>query len=118
MASPLKYPAAGVDKCSVNREHPVQRIVLPSGKSIDIVRVDDRPAAPAQEGLHICRNCESELVQPVDWHAAEDDHWEITLRCPNCSWSICAVYTHEQIIALEEQMDLGVESIVRDLRRS
>jgi hypothetical protein len=101
----------------MNRDHSVRRIVLPSGKSIEVVRFDGRTEAPAHEGLHLCQDCESELVQPVDWQATTNDRWELTLYCPNCDWSCCGIYSHEQVEGLEEQLDLGVEAIVRDLKR-
>lgn len=101
----------------MNRDHSVRRIVLPSGKSIEVVRFDGRREAPARDGLHICQECESELVQPVEWRATDEDHWELTLFCPNCDSSCRGIYSHEQLEALEEQLDLGVEAIIRDLHR-
>jgi hypothetical protein len=101
----------------MNRDHSVRRIVLPSGKSIEVVRFDGRPETPTRDGLHVCQDCESELVQPVEWQATTDDHWELTLFCPNCDWSCRGVYSHAQLEGLEEQLDLGVEAIVRDLQR-
>jgi hypothetical protein len=101
----------------MNRDHSVRRIVLPSGKSIDVVRFDGSQEAPAREGLHVCQDCESELVQPMEWRATSDDRWELTLHCPNCDWSSRGVYGHTQVEQLEEQLDLGVEAIVRDLKR-
>jgi hypothetical protein len=101
----------------MNRDHSVRRIVLPSGKSIEVVRFDGRAQTPAQGGLHICQDCESELVQPVEWRAGEDDHWDLTLYCPNCDWSCRGLYSHAQVEGLEEQLDLGVEAIMRDLKR-
>ena len=101
----------------MNPNHSVRRIVLPSGKSIEVVRFDERQEAPARDGLHICQECESELIQPVEWHATSDDHWELTLYCPNCDWSCRGIYSHQQLEGLEEQLDLGVEAIIRDLHR-
>lgn len=101
----------------MNQDHSVRRITLPSGKSIEVVRFDGREEAPARGGLHICRNCNSELVQPVDWHATSDDRWQLTLYCPNCDWTCRGIYGQDQLEQLEEQLDLGVEAIMRDLKR-
>jgi hypothetical protein len=101
----------------MNRDHSVRRIVLPSGKSIEVVRFDGRSEAPARDGLHVCQECESELVQPVEWHATTDDCWDLMLFCPNCDWNCRGVYSHEQVERLEELLDLGVEAIVLDLQR-
>jgi hypothetical protein len=101
----------------MSRDHSVRRIVLPSGKSIEVVRFDDRHEPPARGGLHVCQDCESELVQPLEWRATTDDSWELMLYCPNCDWSCRGIYSHAQIEGLEEHLDLGVEAIVRDLQR-
>ena len=101
----------------MNRDHSVRRIVLPSGKSIEVVRFDGRTETPARDGLHLCQDCESELVQPLEWRATTDDRWELTLHCPNCDWNCRGIYSHEELEGLEEQLDLGVEAIVRDLQR-
>lgn len=101
----------------MDRNHVVRRIMLPSGKTIEVVRFDGLADASAGEELHVCLDCESELVQPLEWRATEDDRWDLTLHCPNCDWSRRGIYSHAQVDALEEQLDLGVESIVEDLQR-
>jgi hypothetical protein len=101
----------------MNRDHSVRRILLPSGKAIEVVRFDGHPEAPARDALHICQDCRSELVQPVEWRSTSDDRWELTLYCPNCDWTCRGVYDHEQVEQLEERLDDGVEAIVRDLKR-
>jgi hypothetical protein len=101
----------------MSREHSVRRIVLPSGKAIEVVRFDGDRDAPSRDGLHICEDCKSELVQPVEWRATSEDRWELTLYCPNCDWSCRGLYEQEQIEQLEEHLDDGVEAIMRDLKR-
>jgi hypothetical protein len=97
--------------------HSVRRIVLPSGRSIEVVRFDDEAAQPATGGLHECPSCDSQLVQPVDWDATDDERWELTLHCPNCDWSCRGMYGKEHLAQLEEQLDLGMDAIVADLQR-
>jgi hypothetical protein len=55
-------------------KHTVRKIVLPSGKTIEVVRLDEE-AAPTTSGLHICPDCRSELVQPVAWSESSGDCW-------------------------------------------
>jgi hypothetical protein len=98
-------------------QHSVRRILLPSGKAIEVVRFEQRQTGGAQTGLHMCPACGSELVQPVQWQPAVDGCWELTLHCPNCSWRRDGVYTQGEVDHLEEQLDLGVEALVRDLQR-
>ena len=93
----------------------LRRIVLPSGRAIDIVRSAPKPA-PA-EGLHICPECASNLVQPLEWGEAGRGSWELTLQCPNCHWVDEGVYDREQINAFEDQLDDGLADMLSDLRR-
>jgi hypothetical protein len=112
--------------------HYVRRVVLPSGKTIEVVYFEEHPAvtgtadapamAPAIEpstdsDLHVCGSCNSELVYPLDWEEAGETHWEVTLRCPNCEW--CGTGTFEQCIveSFDEELDRGTEALVGDLRR-
>ncbi len=52
-----------------NHSHSVRRIVLPSGRSIEVVRFTE-PEDPGHNGLHVCPLCSSPLVQPVSWSEA------------------------------------------------
>jgi hypothetical protein len=99
-----------------NRDrHSVRRIVLPSGRSIEVVRFEADDAT--RRGLHICPACDSELVQPVCWSETEDHRWELTLECPNCGWLEDGVYQREQIDRLEEKLDDGLAEMLADLKR-
>jgi hypothetical protein len=93
----------------------VRRIVLPSGRSIEVVRFDEtrQPARP----LHLCPSCESNLVQPVDWSERPESQWELTLECPNCAWTESGVFDRAQIETLEDQLDEWLAAMIEDLRR-
>jgi hypothetical protein len=96
-------------------DHSVRRIVLPSGRSIEVVRFHETEQRPP--GLHICPNCMSELVQPVAWSEASANRWELTLECPNCWWTVDGIYNREQIHELEERLDGGLTDMLVDLKR-
>ena len=115
-----------------NTNHHVRRVVLPSGKTIEVVYFEEHPAvagataapakpAPAVEtgacDLHVCGSCNSELVYPVDWEESGATHWEVTLRCPNCEWCGTGVYEQNVVEAFDEELDRGTEALVGDLRR-
>ena len=93
----------------------VRRIVLPSGRSIEVVRFNDQNHV--QHGLHVCPDCASELVQPIDWSEAPDDCWNLALNCPNCDWYTEGLYTADQVRELEDQLDKGLADMLRDLQR-
>ena len=94
--------------------HSVRRIVLPSGRSIEVVRfyLDD-----GSDGLHVCPECASHLVQPLDWNEAPQGFWELILHCPNCDWLDEGVFDQDQVDALEEKLDDGLTEMLSDLRR-
>ncbi len=95
----------------------VRRIVLPSGRAIDVIGAADRIDVSARPGLHVCPSCRSELVQPVEWGVTQGQHWKLRLRCPNCGWSRHGSYGHEQVADLEERLDDGIAAILDDLKR-
>jgi hypothetical protein len=98
----------------------VRRVTLPSGRSIEVVYFEplSAPSAPRQvDDLSICPECDRELVYPVDWAEASMTHWEVVLRCPNCDWTETGTYDQATVDRFDEQLDLGTEALVRDLRR-
>ena len=99
-----------------NHNHAVRKIVLPSGRSIEVVRFDETATSPARQ-LHICPACESDLVQPHEWSEAPDASWKMTLECPNCGWLETGVYSNDDVEMLEDHLDAGLEDMIDDLRR-
>ena len=101
-------------------EHPheVRRVLLPSGRTIQVVYRNGRAHAPQSPStsLHVCRACWSELVYPTAWREADHHRWEISLRCPNCEWSGAGVWEHDAVEALDEVLDRGTRTLVGDLR--
>jgi hypothetical protein len=101
---------------SQNPHHSIRRIVLPSGRTIEVVRFHDGDTS-VEHGLHVCPACESQLVQPVAWSEAGEAKWELLLSCPNCFWAHEAVFPEDEVHALEEELDQGLEDMLRDLQR-
>ena len=107
--------------------HYVRRVVLPSGRAIEVVYFDNQAHAPGAEPtpqtdrqtppLHICPDCEHALVYPTEWEEASETHWEVALRCPNCEWSHVGTYAQEVVDRFDEELDRGSEALVRDLKR-
>jgi hypothetical protein len=96
----------------------VRRVVLPSGRTIEVVYFETQAHRDraTRSSLHVCSMCSSELVHPVDWRRADRGRWEIRLRCPNCEWADWGVWEREAIDALDEALDRGTRTLVRDLR--
>ena len=94
----------------------VRKIVLPSGRSIDVIRSTATPST-VEPGLHVCPDCSSHLVQPVQWGEGSHGAWEMTLECPNCSWTTDDIFTRDQVNRFEEHLDAGLATMLSDLRR-
>jgi hypothetical protein len=101
----------------------VRRVVLPSGRAIEVVYYETAtpdavaPAAPPLDDLHVCPECDRELVYPVEWEESSSTHWEVLLRCPNCEWNEVGVFEQATVDRFDEQLDLGTEALIRDLKR-
>lgn len=99
-----------------SRPHSIRRIVLPSGRTIEVVRFHDADPT-VSPGLHVCPSCDSELIQPVAWSEASQGRWDLLLSCPNCFWACEGTYTEDEVHALEDELDQGLEDMLRDLQR-
>jgi ribosomal protein L37AE/L43A len=97
-------------------QHSVRRIVLPSGRKIDVIRFADQ-VEQDRDGLHVCPECRSQLVQPITWTEAGETQWQLELYCPNCEWEGGGIYNQEQIEHFEDTLEAGVEDILTDLKR-
>jgi hypothetical protein len=117
--------------------HFVKRVVLPSGKTIEVVYfketdlpqpaaeppVDEVPAAPQappaqpHQDLHICVECASELVYPVQWEESGPVNWNVLLHCPNCDIYREGIFTQETVEGFDEELDRGADALARDYKR-
>ena len=99
----------------------VKRVALPSGKTIEVVYfhdpVGETEVESSQLRLHVCCDCDSQLVYPVQWSEVDRESWEVTLRCPNCEWSHTDVFDQETVERFDEELDRGTDSLVDDLKR-
>ena|SRR5947209_8895426 len=122
-----------------NGDHQLKRIVLPSGKTIEVVYFSSapvdpaeaaiEPAAPAEQqalareslpadrDLHVCPTCSSDLVYPVQWEEADEAHWHIVLRCPNCEWDETGVYPQGSCDRFDDELERGTDALTRDYKR-
>lgn len=113
----------------------VRQVVLPSGRTIEIVYLDapasdqagprtertssdaDRHAALAEaaEDLTLCGLCGCGFVQPIDWNEAGSHHWRVTLRCPNCEASGTVVVEDDVIDHYDLALERGSAALARSL---
>jgi hypothetical protein len=110
-----------------NRGHQLKRIVLPSGKTIEVVYFDhvERPAADhvqpqierEERDLHLCPDCESDLVYPITWEEADERHWSVSLRCPNCEYAEQGVFSQDECDRFDDHLESGTDALTRDFKR-
>lgn len=104
---------------------PIRRFKLPSGEVVEIIYLkpitdEDNICAEGQiTDLTLCPKCDRDLVYPIEEECKEvsPGNWEILLYCPNCEWSDLGVYNQATADYFDEKLDLGAESVMRDLRR-
>ena len=104
----------------------VRRVVLPSGRAIEVVYFEPlaqdpftaaRPAPQPIDELHVCPECDRDLVYPVEWEEVSSTHWEVLLRCPNCEWTEVGVYDQATVDHFDEELDRGSDVLLGDLKR-
>jgi hypothetical protein len=67
--------------------------------------------------LHVCIECSSELVYPVEWAEADPENWSVLLHCPNCDIYRDGVFSDNTVEAFDEELDRGTDVLTRDLKR-
>jgi hypothetical protein len=116
--------------------HYVKRVLLPSGKTIEVVYfretlpideivpeaidaapvTDDPPAEPHQD-LHLCLECSSDLVYPVQWEESGAENWSVLLHCPNCDVYREGIFSQDTVELFDEELDRGADALARDYKR-
>jgi hypothetical protein len=112
--------------------HYVKRVLLPSGKTIEVVyfretvpvdeaqeapRTFEGPPAEPHQDLHVCIECSSGLVYPVQWEESGTENWSVLLHCPNCDVYREGVFTQDTVEVFDEELDRGADALARDYKR-
>jgi hypothetical protein len=112
--------------------HYVKRVLLPSGKTIEVVyfretvpvpevpealHTTDGPPAEAHQDLHVCMDCSSDLVYPVQWEESGTENWSVLLHCPNCDVYREGIFTQDTVEVFDEELDRGADALARDYKR-
>ena len=116
-----------------------KKIALPGGKVIEIVYFSEpegdevavEATVTAHEGhdplallgldedeseLHLCPQCEGDLVYPVSWEERSGDLWRIERRCPNCEWTHTGEFTQDEVELFDDVLNEGTEELLVNLR--
>lgn len=106
-----------------------KKISLPGGRVIEIVyfsdpeptgeaaaAADTAPADSPAPLLHVCGQCDSDLVYPVAWEERSGDSWRIERRCPNCEWTHTGEFTQDEVELFDDVLNEGTEELLVNLR--
>ena len=67
--------------------------------------------------LHVCPECDSRLVYPLDWMPLDDIHWRVSLRCPECEWHATGIFEQSVLNRFDQVLDAGTDALHAGLRR-
>jgi hypothetical protein len=113
---------------NAENSHITKRVTLPSGKTIEVVYFADEvyesepeasahPVAQPHQDLHVCFECDAQLVYPVQWEEAGPESWSVVLHCPNCDLYREGVFTQDNVELFDEELDRGADALARDYKR-
>lgn len=110
-------------------DYVTKRISLPGGQVVDIVYFSEavaaeagatrRPPAETRGGtlpLHVCPDCDGELVYPVSWEERDDDAWSVERRCPECEWREVGEFGQAEVEVFDDALNDGTEAVLMALR--
>ena len=120
-------------------EYHTKRILLPSGKTVEIVYYQAAGGEPiiteAREiefeieielesaddpmvrRIELCNACGGERVHPVDWQEVEDLRWELALRCPDCEEHQTDTFDQNEVERYDDVLNDATDRLIEELDR-
>ena len=72
----------------------------------------------ASPGMHVCPDCNSGDVEPIDWSLVGTTHWSVTLRCPQCEKVVgTGLFSQKKVDAFDRKLDKDMGQLQSDLDR-
>jgi hypothetical protein len=109
-------------------EFHVKRIMLPSGKVVELVYLQngwdqtatvaaDAPARTRIRRIELCPQCGGGRVHPLDWREVEDMRWDLDLRCPDCRWEGGDVFDQPEVERYDDVLLAEAGDMIEELDR-
>ena len=121
---PLKESAIRPDNGLCMSDFQVKRIILPSGKAVEIVYLQSAPGATVSNdetlvaaALELCPECDGELVHPLAWHELSPGRWEIERRCPECEWEATGVHGEADVQRYDALLNEGTDALIEHVEQ-
>jgi hypothetical protein len=112
-------------------DYHVKRILLPSGKTVEIVyyqadggepiitearEIDPEPQLELRiRQIELCAGCGGERVHPMDWLEVEDMRWELHVRCPDCEWEASDVFEQPEVERYDDLLNDSTDRMIEEL---
>ena len=86
---------------------------------MDVSSEQGRPerGAATEIELHVCPECGSHLVYPLEWSPVDNCHWRVDLRCPECEWRDAGLFEQAVLDRFDNALDEGTDTMVTNLRK-
>ena len=88
-----------------------------AGVQMDLSSDPHQTADTGTADLHVCPDCGSDLVHPVEWAPVDMCSWRVELRCPECERRTVGVHRQPELDRFDEVLDAGTDAMVANLRR-
>ena len=112
-------------------EFQIKRIVLPSGKTVELVYYQPANGEPvpsemyddaAEPTLHVrkielCPSCQGDRVHPTDWTEVEELRWQLALRCPDCEWRHTDTFDAHEVERFDDVLNDATDRLIEELDR-
>ncbi len=72
---------------------------------------------PVPTGLHVCPECRRDMVFPLDWEPADDEHWIIDLCCGECGAQRTVTASNAEAAAFDKALVKHERTIERTAQR-
>ena len=106
----------------------VKRIMLPSGKVVELVYLQngwhptttvdaEASARPRVRRIELCPQCGGDRVHPLDWREVEDMRWKLDLRCPDCRWEGGDAFDQTEVERYDDVLLAEAGDMIEELDR-
>jgi hypothetical protein len=77
----------------------------------------EHPSIRPRQDPHVCLECSSELVHPVQREESGPENWSVLLHCPNCDIFREGVFSRQTVEAFDEELDRGADALIQGYKR-
>jgi hypothetical protein len=112
-------------------EFHIKRIVLPSGKTVEIVYYQTTGSDPVISDVHeieagaelqvrqieLCAKCGSDRVHPTDWNEVEELRWGVGGCCPARASHQVETYDAAEVERYDDVLNDATDRLIEELDR-